>query len=138
MSNRTSLYTLAFTAVLVMAASAAAPATAIAQPALCRGKIFFDSVYQQSSGDRFDYTVAIRNNTNVPLGWRLQFGGFGPKVSLFSPQLDSGTAKLAPHTQTTIKFASGTLNTVNSGSVKQLFDVPLPPSAMAVTLSNCR
>jgi hypothetical protein len=138
MSNRTSLYTLAVTAVLVMAASAAAPATAIAQPALCRGKLFFDSVYQQSSGDQFNYTVAIRNGTNVPLGWRLQFGGFGPKVSLFSPQLDSGATKLAPHTQTTIKFGSGTLNTVGSASVKQLFDVAPPPGAMAVTLSNCK
>lgn len=114
-----------------------AVAPAEAQTATCRGRVFIDSVYQTGlGGNRYEYFVQIRNGTPAALTAQLNFAGFGPTVTLFSPQL-SGIA-LGPNASQTIRFANGTNGNINMGTVGVTYDAPAGSGRPTVAVTNCR
>jgi hypothetical protein len=114
-----------------------AVAPAEAQSPACRGRVFIDSVYQTGlGGGRYEYFVQIRNGTPALLTAQLNFAGFGPAVTLFSPQL-SGIA-LGANASQTIKFGNGTNGNINMGTVTVTYDAPAGSDRPTVAVTNCR
>jgi hypothetical protein len=116
---------------------ALAPAPAEAQATTCRGRAFIDSVYQTGlGGNRYEYYVQLRNGTSSQMTAQLNFGSFGPTVTLFSPQLPSIT--LAPNSTQTIRFGNGTNGNINAGTVAIVYDAPATGGRPTVSATNCR
>lgn len=107
-----------------------------AQSATCRGRVFIDTVYQTGlGGNRYEYFVQLRNGTASAVTAQLNLGGFGPTVTLFSPQLAG--IQLAPHASQTIRFGNGTNGQINNSTVTRTYDT-MPSGTATVAANNCR
>ena len=125
-------HVIAATAGLVLALGTAN----VAQAANCNGKLFIDSVYQNGLGsNKYEYMLQLRNGTAKPQSWTIQFGGFPPTVSIFSPQLSGGPQ--AANTTQTIRWGDGTWGNLNTSTVTVVYDRLGSGGKPWVSLMNC-
>jgi len=104
-----------------------------AQTKTCRAKLVIDSVYQKGLGSgKYEYFLQIRNATDQPLHWQLNFKDLPSGVRVERSEI-SGQEPLAGHASKTLRFGAGTNAGINVTSVSIGYDV----NGKNITASNC-
>ncbi|HRK38762.1 MAG TPA: hypothetical protein PK347_10260 [Burkholderiaceae bacterium] len=125
-----------FTKVFLGTLCVLACSLAHANTAVCKGRGFIDSVYQNGlGGTDYEYMVIVRNQTSTPMKLQLAFRGFPNTVTLFSPTLPGIT--LSAHGSQTIRFGKGTNGNISMGTVAVLYDGEVAAGRPAVVMSQC-
>lgn len=112
---------------------AAGSTTVHAQAKTCRTRLVLDALYQKAlGGGKYEYYLHIRNSTDQPLNWQLNFRDLPSGVRAERTQLSSETP-LPAHGSKAIRFATGTNANVNLTTVSVGYDV----NGKSITASNC-
>lgn len=103
----------------------------------CEGIIFVDSIYQQGrGGNNYEYYIQLRNGSDKPVNWGIEFGGFSSAtVQIDHP--NPRTGRLNAYSSTTIKFGKGTDGNINRGTVGLLFDSEFVIGNPHVNVKGC-